>query len=367
VYAPGGDGKGYLLSLRGTTLVAQEFNPGTLELSGEVRAVADPVGKMGPLGEMNVAVSPTGVLVYSALTRTSQFVWLDRAGKQLGTVGEPGQYGTFRLSPDGRRVAMARTQAGAADLWLLEVERPVATRFTSNGIVNNWPVWSPDGATIAFRSTRNLFRKAASGAGTEQPITQSPNTQFATDWSRDGRWILYHELAPGTGRDLWVLPVTPDGKVAPEGAPKPYLKTAFEEVLGRFSPDAPPHWVAYESNETGRSEVYIQAFPEPHGKFPISTTGGQYPQWGPGGRELFYVSPDNKVMVVSLKLGADSVEPSAPRELFSLPAIESGICAYEAAPDGQRFLVRATVGQAGQPLTLIVNWPALLKKPAGVP
>ena len=172
---------------------------------------------------------------------------------------------------------------------------------------------------------RNLFRKESSGAGNEQRLTQSPNTQFATDWSRDGRWVLYQEITPGTQRDLWVLPVTPDGKPAPDATPRPYLRTPFNESWGRFSPEAPPRWVAYQSDETGRYEVYIQAFPEPRGKTQISTGGGQYPQWGAGGRELFYVSPDNKLMVVSLKLGADSVEPSTPRELFPLPAVDIGL------------------------------------------
>ena len=120
--------------------------------------------------------------------------------------------------------------------------------------------------------------------------------------------------------------------------------------------------MAYQSDEPGKYEIYIRAFPEPRGKFLISTGGGQYPQWGAGGRELFYVSPDNKLMAVSLKLGTDSVEPSAPRELFALPAVDTGWSPYDTAPDGHRFLVRATSGQAGQPLTVIVNWPALLKK-----
>lgn len=137
--------------------------------------------------------------------------------------------------------------------------------------------------------------------------------------------------------------------------------------MGRFSPESPPRWVAYQSDVTGKFEVYIQSLPEPRGKVQISTGGGQYPEWGAGGRELFYVSPDNKLMVASVKLGAESVEPSAPRELFTLPVTEIGWSPYAATADGQRFLVRATPGQAGQPLTVIVNWPALLKKEAPAP
>jgi hypothetical protein len=156
--------------------------------------------------------------------------------------------------------------------------------------------------------------------------------------------------------------VTAQGTPAPDGAPKLFLRTPFNESQGRFSPESPPRWVAYQSDVTGRYEVYIQAFPEARGKFQISTGGGRYAQWGAGGRELFYLSQDNKLMVASLKVGTNSVEPSAPRELFPLPAADSVLSPYDTTPDGQRFLVRAALGKAGEPLTVIVNWPALLKK-----
>jgi hypothetical protein len=156
--------------------------------------------------------------------------------------------------------------------------------------------------------------------------------------------------------------VTPDGKPAPSAKPQPYLRTPFNESWGGFSPEPSPHWVAYQSDETGRSEIYIRSFPEPGGKIQISTNGGQYPQWGAGGRELFYLSPDNKLMVVSLTIRAHSVEPSASRELFPLPSADLGWSPYNATADGQRFLVRATAAPAGQSLDVIFNWPALLKK-----
>jgi Tol biopolymer transport system component len=190
---------------------------------------------------------------------------------------------------------------------------------------------------------------------------QSSNTQFSTDWSRDGRLLLYTEIAAGTGYDLWTLPVTPDGKVAPDAKPRPYLRTQFNELYGRFSPEPEPHWVAYVSDESGRREIYVDAYPEPRDKVLIST--GTFPVWSPDGRELFYVSPDLKLMQVSLKRGANSIEPSPPRELFALPTVNDGRTFYQVAPNGQKFLVRTTPEkQAGRPLTLIVNWPALMKK-----
>jgi len=365
LYAPGNDGKGYLLWERGGTLLAQEFNAATLKVAGEPHPVAHPVATVGTSSQMNVTVSASGLLLYSASETSSQFIWFDRTGKPLGIVGEPGEYTMFRLSPDARRAVVSRNGQGGADLWLLELERNVSRRFTSNSSPNLYPVWSPDGGMIIYRSggSGDLFRKESNGAGSEQRVTQSPNNQEATDWSRDGRFVLYFETDPSTQRDLWILPVTPDGRPAPGAQPRPYLRTPFNESWGRFSPEAPPRWIAYHSDETGRNEVYIQAFPDPRGATRISTEGGRYPQWGAGGRELFYVSPDNKLMEVSLKLGAGSVEPSAPHELFPLPADDIQP-PYDTAPDGQRFLVRAVPQQGAQPLTVIVNWPALLKKGA---
>jgi hypothetical protein len=176
---------------------------------------------------------------------------------------------------------------------------------------------------------------------------------------------LYYELAPGTQRDLWFLPVTPDGRPAPNSTPKPYLQTQFSEFWSRFSPELSPHWVAYESDETGRYEVYIPSFPEKRGATQISANGGQYPPWGPDGDELFYVSLDNKLVLVNLTIASDSVKPSTAHELFPVPAADIGFSRYDIAPDGQRFLVRATPEKAAaQPLTVIVNWPAMLKKGA---
>jgi len=364
VYATGGDHGGYLLWLRGGTLMAQELDVAGLQLLGDSRVIASPVAKITAIGVMNASASSGGMLLYSAANPSSQFTWLDRSGRRLRVVAEPGEYGTFRLSPDGRRIAVQRDRPGGADLWFLDTERGVSSRFTSLAGLNSYPVWSPDSRAILFSSSGalNLFRKQATGASAEERVTQSPNQQDANDWSRDGRWILYHEIAPDTGRDLWVLPVTADGRPAAGGKPRPYLRTRFTEWWGRFSPEPSPRWIAYQSDETGKPEIYLQSFPEPRGKSQISTGGGQYPEWGAlgnNGRELFYVSLDNRMMAVSLNLGADSVEASVPHELFPLPVADLGWNPYDVSADGQQFLVRATPELVAQPLTVIVNWPVL--------
>jgi len=365
VYAPAVDGDhsnrmGYLLWLRGGTLVAQDFDAATLKLSGVPRPVADPVARIGAPGQMQVSVSATGILLYNSSSPLRQFRWVDRTGKPRGTVGEPAFSAFFRLSPDGRRIVVARGSPVGSDLWMLDVDRGVPSRFASRPGLNICPVWSPDSRTVVFASDapRNLFRKNASGASEEQRVTRSPNPQVPIDWSRDGRFILYEEAtAPGDLRSLWILPVAPG-----DSKPRPYLRKTFNETMGQFSPDT--RWVAFQSDESGRYEIYIDTFPEPRGQVRISTGGGVMPEWGAGGRELFYVSPDSMLMSVSLKPGTGSLEASAPHALFPLLVIDTDVSPYDAARDGQRFLALETAEHVTQPLTVIVNWPALLNKAA---
>ena len=220
---------------RAGTLVAQEFDARALQLTGEIRNLADRVATSGA-GLMNAAVSGK-FLLYSDTSPVSQFTWFDRSGKRLGVVGEPGEYQSFRLSPDGRRVLTARFKPGGRDLWFLDADRGVASRFTSTPGQKGYPAWSPDGRTILFASGSpfNLFRKPAAGVDDEQRLIQSSHFQYPNDWSRNGRFLLYTEVGPGTGWDLWLLPVTPDGKVAPDATPRPYLRTQFNERSGRIS------------------------------------------------------------------------------------------------------------------------------------
>jgi eukaryotic-like serine/threonine-protein kinase len=365
LYAPAaGSGrnhrKEYLLWLRGGTLVAQDFDTAKSKLSGVPHPVADPVSRMGVHGQMQVSVSAAGILLYGSANPLRQFRWVDRTGKPRGTMGEPAFNAFFHLSPDGRRIVVTRGNTVGTDLWMLDVDRGVPSRFASRPGLNVSPVWSPDSRTILFASDvpPNLFRKDASGAGAEQRLTQSPNPQFAMDWSRDGRYVLYEEdSAPGNQRSLWILPVASTG-----ASPRPYRRTTFNECMGQFSPDT--RWVAFQSDESGRYEVYIDTFPEPRGKVRISTGGGVLPEWGANEGELFYVSPDSMLMSVSLKPGVGSLEPSAPQALFPLPVIDTDVSPYDAARDGQRFLVLVNPEHAAQPLTAIVNWPALLNRVA---
>jgi Tol biopolymer transport system component len=348
-YASTEDGEDYLLWIQDQTLLAQRFNADKLQLIGEPHSLADPAA---------MASGGNRVLLYGSSIGLRQFKWLDRKGNEVGILGEPGPWAFSSLSRDGRRVATMRA-GNNAGVWLLDTARPVFSRL--NSITGLRPLWSPDARTILI-SRFGVYRVNADGAGVQERITQSPNARGASDWSRDGRFVIYNEFAPDTGLDLWILPVTPDGRTSAFAKPWPYVREPFNQTSGRFSPDT--RWVAYMSDESGQAEIYVRSFPEPRDKLLISTGGGAYPQWGLGGRELFYQSREGKLMLVTLTPAGTSLNASLPRELFALPIdINRGPNPYEAAPDGKRFLV-SDVAAGPEPLTVIVNWPVLLKRGA---
>jgi Tol biopolymer transport system component len=353
-YVRTNDGKDYLLWITGTRLLAQTLDVNHLQLTGEPHSLAE---------NTTFATSGGNALLIGSSSPVRQFKWFDRMGKDVGALGAPNAYLFARISPDTRRV-VTNLSGGNADIWVVETERGVANRLTSGRGLHVNPIWSADGKTIlfGFGAPFNMFRISADGSGTEERVTQSPNRQRTNDWSHDGRFIIYSESAPDTGWDLWILAVTPEGRPAPGSNPRQYLRAPFDQTLARFSPD--DRWVAYQSDESGQFEIYVQAFPEPHEKLHISTGGGTSPEWGPGGRELYYVSKDGKLMSVKLKLAAGTLEADAPHELFPMPAGFAGVSPYEAAQDGQRFLIGVSEN-ASEPLKVIFNWPSLLKTDTG--
>jgi Tol biopolymer transport system component len=360
--APTPDGRTYLLMRAGQKLVAQELDIDKLTPMGGPHTIAEQVGSPGgPL--ISLGASSGGILAYSQeVASWSRLIWLDRGGRPLETLTEPGPYIDLRLSPDGHRIALSLREGSNDKIWLLNAERRMLSRLTSSSGFARYPIWSPDGRTVVFHKTGSVFRKDIIGSGDEQRIAELGRSLSLTpsDWSRDGRFLLYHSISAETKGDLWILPVTPEGKLAEGGAPKAFLRTPFNELSGRFSPEANPHWVAYQSDSTGRYEIYIASFPEPRKWLQITSGGGTYPQWGPDGRELFYISLDDKLMTVELKMGPQGIEPSTPKELFPLvSSIYASV--YEVAPDGKRILVNQRESSS-EPLEVIVNWPALLKR-----
>jgi eukaryotic-like serine/threonine-protein kinase len=364
LYAP----PGYLLFLRDRNLMAQAFDARSLKLDGDAFPLADSVASPQNFRLGLFSVSQNGLLVYQAgVGLQTQFAWFDETGKQLGTAGEAGIHNAPQLSPDGRRLAyMAQgAESRNADIWLLDVNRGVNTRFTFGPRANLFPVWSPDGSRVVYGSYGpkntghpDLFVKNSTGAGAEQAFYESGDNKVPSDWSRDGRYIAFQQFdSKGkTKWDIWMLPLFGDRK------PFPYLQTEFDEAEAVFSPDG--NWLAYSSDESGIYEVYLAPF-HGGGKFQVSQGGGAQPVWKRDGTALFYLAGD-KLMEVGVRLKGSEVEFGAPHTLFEIPGLQGGGAlgrVYTLAPDAKRVL--ATVlprAFAQEPLTLVTNWTAGLKK-----
>jgi Tol biopolymer transport system component len=357
---------GYLFFIRDTTLLSQRFDPKTLQLNGEALPLAESVGIYVNSSAGSFSVSNNGVLVYGTGfgVGARQLAWFDRDGKLIQRVGPLTSILDIALSPDQRKAALQlRNQVGVNDdIWVIDLIRGVLSRLTFHPAVDDYPVWSPDGTSVLFNSTRDgparMYQKISTGAGTEELILKSNTPNFPTDWSRDGRFILYENTDPKTSSDLWILPLTGDRK------PQLFLQTPFNEQQGRFSPDG--KWIAYLSDESGRSEIYVQSFPPTGAKWQISTNGGFIPRWRRDGKELFYIAPDRKLMSVDVKAGPAGFEVNSPKVLFDAPvdvANANNTNRYEVSTDGQRFLINGPSENVSSGyITVVVNWLADQKK-----
>jgi Tol biopolymer transport system component len=352
--------QGYLLFLREHTLMAQRFDPGSLQMRGDAAPVAEPVDSNGGLiGSWSV--SQNGVLAYSSGTSGyTQLTWFDPSGKPPIRLGTPGFGLSASLSPDGSTAAFERFgQAGAGDVWLLDLARGNESRFTLGGGFNAYPVWSPDGTKIAYYGLRggtgSVYIKPRNGSGEEKVLPQVPNFDAPYDWSSDGQYLIIGVNDPKTKQDIWIAPLFGDQK------PSAYLNTVYNETSPKLSPKG--GWLAYVSDETSRNEVYLQTFPRPERKIPVSINGGDSPLWSRDGKELYYVSPDQKLMAVEIKAVGNTLQPGGAKILFTarLPGRTAGF-AYDVGKDG-RFLVPAPVQPTGVvPFTVVVNWTVGLRK-----
>ncbi len=358
--------QGYLLFLRETTLIAQPFDAGRLAFNGDAFPIAERIrtsSSTQPYGYFSV--SENGALVYQtgAETSNSQLLWFDRTGKQIGALGDPAVYNSLELSPDGKRVSVsiADETGKNVDIWVYDVARGLRTRFTFGTSQVFASIWSPDGSRIVFNSRQkgsfDLYQKASSGAGSEETLLESSVNKYPDSWSPDGKFLLYESLGSNRTSDLFILPLTGDRK------PFPLLQTQFGGTDdGQISPDG--RWVAYGSNESGKNEVYVAPFPGPGGKWQISTAGGTKPRWRHDGSEIFYLTPDSKLMVASVSGKGASFDVGVVKQLFATRVVTfAGFYQYDVSADGQRFLINTTPEQAASaPITVVLNWTAGLKK-----
>jgi eukaryotic-like serine/threonine-protein kinase len=351
---------GRLLFVRQGTLFAQDFDVARLELRGNAFPVAERIAlDTSAQGSAAVSASAAGPFVYrtGSAGGLRQFVWLDRSGKDIGKAGDLLSTLSVELSPDGRRVALHQRVNQNIDVWLLELGRGVLSRFTFDPALDVFPIWSPDGSRIVFSSNRkgpqDLYQKPAVGAGNEELLLATAQDKTPTDWSPDGRFLLYRSVDPKTGYDLWALPMNGDQK------PFPVVQTNFDERDAQFSPDG--KWIAYQSNESGRFEIYIQPFPGPGSKLQVSTNGGAQVRWGPDGKELFYMALDARLMAVPIQLASNpqTAEPGSPTPLFATRvggALQGFMQQYDVSSDGQRFLMNTITEEAASPITVVLNW-----------
>jgi serine/threonine protein kinase len=362
VFARSTSGKkyGYLLFLRGSELMAQPFSADTVRLAGDVFPVAEEAS-LSFNGQIAASVSAGGILVYenNYSYRRSQLAWLDRSGKELGKVGSVQDESHVALSPDGKTVATLRRNQG---IWLYDVQRGGETRFTSPTLPGSPPVWSPDGNLIAFGSGKGLYLKDASGGLKEELLLENGNAKTPSDWSRDGRYLIYTETDPKNRGDIWFLP-DPLNKSS-DRKPVKFQGTEAMESQGQLSPDG--RWLAYESTESGEDEVYVRPFPSGPGRWKVSAgrVRSREPRWGRDGKELFYLEagiPQERLMAVAVQSGPrGDFQAGAPQSLFEFRQIGStptnNSFLYSPSADGQRFLVHVQPGDAEPTLNVITNW-----------
>ncbi len=366
-YAPPRHGQaGYLLFVREGTLMAQAFDADALELRGDPFPVAQQVQFVPGLLWSNFAVSNNGVLAYQsgAIESGVQLIWYDRAGKKTRSLPEGGFYNQPRLAPDGKRLAAMYIDPATRnlDIWVYDLARGTRTRLTFDPAADNFPVWSPDGRLFIFASTRkgnyDLYQKDSSGAATEELLLESETRERPNSWSPDGRFLAFDRAVPNqSGDDLWVLSLVGERK------PYPVLVTPFDDENPMFSPNG--RWLAYQSNESGAFETYAipfrlddkgQPLAQPAGKWQISTGGGTSPVWRRDGKELYYLSEDNKVMVVEVTERGSSLELGVPQPLFEVTP-SPGARPFTAYPDGRLFVLAAQQEAAvTSPVTLVLNW-----------
>jgi eukaryotic-like serine/threonine-protein kinase len=345
----------YLLFYRDQTLFGQPFDTKKSEPTGEPFPILTDIQYWPRISEAVFAATSAGLLVAQKAgdSGASQPLWFDRKGQEIGIVLKPGIYGNISLAPNGRVVASDTTDPASqnTDVWTYDLENQSAKRLTFDPAIDSTPIWSPDGSRMVFGSNRgvnfDLYLKDANGAQEEKPIPQDGPDRFPTDWSRDGKYILYER-----GADLWFVTV-------PGFHPTQFLKASSTLKGGRFSPDG--KWVAYSSNESGRWEIYVTSFPEAHGKWQVSNAGGVEPKWRGDGKELFYLSPDSKMVAVPVKTGP-SFDPGTPVVLFQANPREmlatSEQFSYEVSQDGGKFLINTHLKTATTPLSVILNWTA---------
>ena len=365
---------GHLLFIQQGTLMARPFNEKRLELEGEAFPIAEHVLYNQLVWRGVFSGSANGTLAYigGATGNPGRLLWFDRSGKQLQAAGGPGDFVWHQVSPDGQRVAFQGLDSATANykISVYDLLRGTNMKLTFGPWRDQAPVWSPDSQSIAYGSNQKglngqLFQRKSDGTGGEELLVESTDNKFTTSWSADGKFIAYNSTYGGkSNSELWILPLSGDRK------PFAFLQTNSNVTDGRFCPRG--RWIAYSSDESGRSEVYVTSFPEHQGKWQVSQSGGSVPRWRGDAKELFYLAPNGQLMAAEVNWNGSTFEVAEVHSLFHLrlapgpPLYDlgptSGQIGYEISPDGQRILVNSPAESDATPITVILNWSAKLNK-----
>lgn len=354
---------GWLLFSRGSTLMAQRFDPDRLELTGEATPLVEGILTVSGAALGIFSTSDSGLLAYNTgvLNPEVPLEWRDRSGNVLNTVGEPANFGPIALSPDGKQVISdIFDPGGLSNLWLTDVETGLRSRFTFETMSNFGLDWSANGDSVIFSALHNnrfvINRKAVGGVGDTELLVDRAEDTILCSVSPDERSVLIHQTLPGTSRDLMLLNLSEGGES------KPFRQTEADERCGSFSPDG--RWVAYSSNESGRYEVYVAPFPEAGRRWQVSQESGLFPQWRSDGREIVFTQQNGQLMAAEIAFGSESLQPGKLQPLFQIQPPRPDGTSFALAPDGEKLLVWSNKQRNSETVVnLVVNWPAELENP----
>jgi serine/threonine protein kinase len=359
---------GFLIYERSGSLIAQRFDATAGHVTGEPTLIIGNIATSSGYRSIAASVSQNGVMVYrrgerdEVLGGPAALTWFDRGGREVKAITSPSYYRYANLSPDGRRIAVTFTADGQSfDLWQIDLRRGVPTRFTFNNDDDFWPVaWSWDARRLAFASRHrtgrayDLFRRLADGSTADELLFESPEAKYPTGFSPDDKILLFtRDMGSEKGTDIWALPMNGNR------VPFPVVSTRFNEGSAVFSPNS--EWIAYMSNDTGPMQVYVEPFPPTGRRFRLSTGSGTSPMWTRGGREVVFATTEQEFMAVDITVAHQEIRAGAPHKLFAHSYFGGNWNSFVVDPTGERFLLAVPQKETYETMTVMLNWPALLR------